>query len=395
MIPAPSTSDILKRLLSQPTAPFREAFVAAESKRLLDEHGIPCFLDPAGNLIAGVASARDLSSGFRIGLIAHMDHPGFHVERRARGGDPRLFEATFWGGAPFDGMPGAEVLVYDPAEKDAIVKGRVREVRDGRTRASGRRLLLDLDVADGDRIPKHAFGSFDLPGVAFDGDFVSTRAADDVAGCAIALGAIIDDRALARVEGKTGRGRRAPLFAVLTRAEEVGFIGCLDLLESRRLRSNCWMISLEASRELPEAELGKGPVLRIGDKTCLFDAEFAALTWLLARDLETATKKTEKPFKFQRRLMSGGTCEATPLTLFGIKAAALAVPLRNYHNIGEDGRPAPEIISLGDVEGARRFCVEIARRLTRPPRWRDDKLKDIRRDYRLLKERLQVKVKVE
>lgn len=381
-----NSQDILQRLLSQPTAPFREGFVTFEIKRILDENEIPYFQDNSGNLIAGADSFKELTQGFRIGLIAHMDHPGFHVDRPAKRGNPRLFEATFWGGGPFDGMQDAPICVYDPNDRLSVIKGRILEVREPQKKTEGRKLILDLDIPVGVKLPKHAFGSFDISGAEFDGDRVLTRSADDLAGCAIAIGAILDNR------NQVGRKKSAPLFAVLTRAEEVGFVGCLDLLETKKLRSNCWMISLEASKELPEAEFGKGPVLRIGDRTCLFDAEFAQITWQFARDLEAETKESEKPFIYQRRLMSGGTCEATPLTLFGFKAAALAVPLRNYHNIGEDGRPAPEVISLRDVEGARRFCNEIARRLPKPPKWREDKLKEITRDYRLMKKYLQVKI---
>lgn len=383
-----NTRDLLTRICSQPTAPFRENWVAAELIQILEEEKIPYFQDAAGNLIAGAAKPIDLERGFGIGLMAHMDHPGFHVDG-PEGKNPNRYLATFWGGAPFDGMIGEKVRIYSPHERDWSRTGTICAVGPANPKAEGRGITIDFDLAAGETLPAYTFGSFDLPGINIEGDQVFTRAADDLAGCAIALGAVIDqfrDRKAKQPHNP------APLFAIFTRGEEVGFIGCIALLEEGLIHKNNWMLSLEASRELPEAEFGKGPVLRTGDRACLFDVEFSAVSWLVAQQLEAETKSSERPFIYQRRLMSGGTCEATPLTLFGFPAAGVAVPLRNYHNIGADLNPASEIISLSDVEGARRFCVELAKRVPEPPKWRELKLEEIRRDYSLLKNQLQFKV---
>jgi endoglucanase len=180
-------------------------------------------------------------------------------------------------------------------------------------------------------------------------------------------------------------------LAVFTRAEEVGFIGCTDLLTRKILPENIWFLSLEASKALPEAEMGRGPVLRIGDAWCLFDAEFSSLLWTFAKELAASTEKSENPFRFQRRLMSGGVCEGTPLTIFGFQVAAISVPLLNYHNQGEDG-PAQEMISLFDVEGARALCFSLAEKLKEKPDWKSKVKKEILGFHRKLKPHLKAQI---
>jgi endoglucanase len=94
-----------------------------------------------------------------------------------------------------------------------------------------------------------------------------------------------------------------------------------------------------------------------------------------------------RQFQFQRRLMSGGTCEATPLNLYGYRTSAMAVPLVNYHNQGSHG-PAPEMISLRDTEMAREFCAALALKLSHPTLNTERLLKRILKDYRLVKDLL-------
>ncbi|MEK7334394.1 MAG: hypothetical protein AAB222_03615, partial [Candidatus Binatota bacterium] len=74
------------------------------------------------------------------------------------------------------------------------------------------------------------------------------------------------------------------------------------------------------------------------------------------------TQKRERPFLYQRRVMDGGTCEATPYQLRGYIAGGIAVPLRNYHNQGKK-RIGPEVVHLKDVEGAVRFLIEMTIRM--------------------------------
>ncbi|MEK7357415.1 MAG: hypothetical protein AAB250_13265, partial [Bdellovibrionota bacterium] len=74
-----TTRDLLEKILTEPTAPFREDRVRSAIERELEAHGIPFVRDAGGNLIAGTDRPASLAKGFHIALLAHMDHPGFHL----------------------------------------------------------------------------------------------------------------------------------------------------------------------------------------------------------------------------------------------------------------------------------------------------------------------------
>jgi hypothetical protein len=88
-------------------------------------------------------------------------------------------------------------------------------------------------------------------------------------------------------------------------------------------------ISLETSSERPPAKIGDGPILRVGDKSSIFDSAATATLAQIAADSHIPV---------QRCLMPGGTCEATAYQLYGFRSAALCVALGNYHNCGP-GQP--------------------------------------------------------
>jgi len=102
--------------------------------------------------------------------------------------------------------------------------------------------------------------------------------------------------------------------------------------------------------------MGKGPVIRVGDRLRVFDPD----TVLACEAAANAHAKTQKSFRFQRRLMDGGACEASAFSLAGYPTVCLAFPLGNYHNVGTRGL-APEFIDESDfrngVEALGAFAV--------------------------------------
>src|SRR6185437_14124322 len=104
------------------------------------------------------------------------------------------------------------------------------------------------------------------------------------------------------------------------------------------------------------AEIGKGPVVRLGDRYTVFDSGALRIF------SELALKRL--PDKHQRRVMDGGTCEATAATVYGIPCVGISVPLGNYHNQsfegGPDSRgdlgPAPEFVHREDIAGLQELC---------------------------------------
>jgi endoglucanase len=178
-------------------------------------------------------------------------------------------------------------------------------------------------------------------------------ACDDLAGLAAALGAF--DLLLAQ------RGRSKPNVRVLlTRAEEVGFIGAIAAARGRNLPNGARFITLENSKSFADSPVGGGPIVRVGDRTSTFDPE---LTYRLGRIAEELAEADDS-FKWQRRLMPGGTCEASAFQAFGRTAACLCLPLENYHNMDErTGRIAAESISVADFRDLVRLLVAVGQTL--------------------------------
>jgi putative aminopeptidase FrvX len=112
------------------------------------------------------------------------------------------------------------------------------------------------------------------------------------------------------------------------------------------------VISLETSSELPSAKMGAGPIVRVGDRTSVFDPAVTA---------ELLEAAEQAGITVQRCLMSGGTCEATAFQLYGVRAGALCVALGNYHNRGADLRIEQEVVSVADFAGLTALCVALAR----------------------------------
>ena len=104
--------------------------------------------------------------------------------------------------------------------------------------------------------------------------------------------------------------------------------------------------------------MGEGVIVRVGDRTSIFDPGVTA---------ELTAVATAEKLSFQRCLMSGGTCEATAYALDGYRCGALCIALGNYHNCGPETRIASEFVSLSDVEGLVALCTALARRTAGQP----------------------------
>jgi endoglucanase len=274
----------------------------------------------------------------------------------------------WYGGSPVRHLAGKRMRLVTDA--GLLGTGRMQRPR---VNAGGWAIDTDEIRIDGrlESAPRATtiYGSFDFRAPVWESDdLIRCPAADDLVG----VHAIVET-ALALWRGD--KAPAAPFIGLLTRAEEVGFVGAIAHLELGWLqdrRRPMLAISLEASRTLPGAEIGKGPIVRLGDRRTVFDpAMLEVLTQAARRSL---------PDRHQRRVMDGGSCEATAMTAWGVPAAGISVPLGNYHNQGleggEDckapGGPAPEFVSRADVEGLLRLCGAIAKPgATRVNAWSD------------------------
>ncbi|MDP6550276.1 MAG: hypothetical protein QF659_09415 [Dehalococcoidia bacterium] len=330
--------DFLARLAAQPAVAFHEGGVASAMGSMLEELGLGFQEDAYGNIIARVPGRQPDRTP--LALVAHMDHPGFeavathegYLVCEALGGIP---PASFEAGVPL------LVVLAGGQRLQAVTAGRHGEEEQRQTlaRLAEPRQLQHLNL------PRPAV--FDLPDFQVDGELLRMRAADDLAGC----GAIL--AALSRLSGNPPPG---DVFGVFTRAEEVGLIGARLLAESGTLPQNTLIVSVESSRTLPGAEIGGGPVIRVGDAGLTFSADAEAV---LRRALETLQAKPEG-FKAQRQLMSGGVCEASAFARHGYLATGLAFPLGNYHNGAPDGRIEAEYIHIADYVAGARLMIQAA-----------------------------------
>ncbi len=274
-----SLLELTRSILAQPTAPFHEDAVRAEIlMQLAQIPSVHVEHDGFGNVVARYDGCSGHSE---YAFAAHMDHPGYVGEE-------------FLGGVP----------------------ETYREKKPP-TRDFG------------------AFAMWDLPACEVREGRIHSRACDDLIGC-VAILALFQE--LDRTKAA------ATVHGLFTRAEEVGFVGAIQLAKSGRVPKDVTIISLECSSERsPGAgKMGDGPIIRVGDKTSIFDDAVTAALVKAATDAKLA---------HQRCLMSGGTCEATAYQLYGYRTGALCVALGNYHNCGPDLTIAPEFVAVEDVAG--------------------------------------------
>jgi endoglucanase len=280
--------EIIRSVLAQPTAPFHEDAVRAEIFQQLAQ----CLHVRTKQDAFGnvIAHYQRGPESARFALVAHMDHPGYV-------------------GGEFLGSVPEEYRKSQPPTRDF-----------------------------------GAFAMWDLPACELREGRVYSRACDDLIGCAAIL---------ATFQELERAGAEASVYGLFTRAEEVGFVGAIRLAQAGLVPAEVTIVSLETSSEkAPGCKMGEGVIVRVGDRTSIFDPAVTATFLDLA-------KRTEIPV--QRCLMSGGTCEATAFQLYGYRCGALCVALGNYHNCGPDQRIEPEFVALTDVQALVRLCTEIAR----------------------------------
>jgi endoglucanase len=355
---------LLEEILSQPSSPFREGHVIRTLTEVLTQGGVPWFRDPVGNLILGADSekayrkllATPSSEPLRI-FIAHLDHPGFHGAKYL---SPTELEFVWHGGSPTQHLVGAPVWIAD--RQGPYAEGHIKSVemtKTGRAIAKGVIELPADDHREGSTPKaKDLFGGFRFRAPVWEeNEIVYTKAADDLVGSYAITRLALD--IWSKAARKKSRGKTPPFIGLLTRAEEVGYIGALGHLELgwlQKARREILCVSLETSRALPGAEIGKGPVVRQGDRFGVFHPQASRAFALRAMKA--------LPDRHQKRVMDGGTCEATTTMVYGFPTVGISVPLGNYHNTSFEGGPdsagalgpAPEFVHLRDLEGLLTLC---------------------------------------
>lgn len=368
----------LAQLTQIPTAAGREGRVIDWVRRWVAERdGLEIGADTHGNLTIAAptpwTAGTDRAGEPPVYFTAHLDHPAFVVERVI---GPQTLQLAFRGGVMDDYFEEARVVIHTAggARLGATLAGKA-EV--GCALFKSHLAELD-DGADTDEITTADIATWELPGAEeIDGVF-HTAACDDLAAAAAALAALDELRA------RRGAGEPvADVRILLTRAEEIGFLGAIGACRERTMPTGARVIALENSRSFDDSPIGGGPIVRVGDRLSIFSPGLTAAVAQRAEDvaggpsLPTAAQKvTDLPkWKWQRKLMAGGACEATVFCNAGYESTCVCLPLGNYHNMADlaavqagahTGRPrvGREFISLSDYDGLIDLLVACGEKLT-------------------------------
>lgn len=352
----------LKEITAIPTAAGREQRVIAWIRNWVKQRrSLKLREDKAGNLIVTQNRAATASSGTKstrpIFITAHLDHPAFVVRHINSDG---TIELEFRGGVNDPYFDNAAIEIIDSGDRphrativalDSAAKP-FKRVKARLTKSTNAATIRAGDIA------RWVFANHaKLPRV--NNGLLYTHACDDLAAVAAALSTL---------EVLRRRTDAAHVGLLFTRAEEIGFIGAIAACKHKSVPKNARLICLENSRSFAESPIGAGPIVRVGDKMSVFGPTLTNRISMIMMEHQ----KTHPVFKWQRKLMPGGTCEATTFTTYGYESTCLCLPLGNYHNMTDiDGvakgkRPAkvgPEFISIDDYHGLIEMLIVCATQL--------------------------------
>ena len=334
--------DWLKEVTTIPTAAGREDRVIAWIEQWLSHRkNLELKRDKAGNLmIMHKNKPPATQQPAPIYITAHLDHPAFVV----RTVKSETIELEFRGGVHDAYFEGAKIEIVDSNDKShKAVINKLSAKSKPFKRATATLTRPKKGIVPGD------IGRWAFPKPSIDkNNILHTHACDDLAALVAAL-AVMD--VIQKRDGFEHIG------LLLTRAEEVGFVGAIAACKLRTVPKSSRLICLENSRSFPESPIGAGPILRVGDRLSVFEPN---LTNAMS-DIMLAYEKKHPDFKWQRKLMPGGACEATAFATYGYLSTCVCLPLGNYHNMRDidavkagtrkDARVGREFISVDDFHG--------------------------------------------
>lgn len=333
--------------------------------------------DVHGNLVVRAAEAWGAGEA-PIYITAHLDHPAFVVERVI---GPQTLELSFRGGVMDDYFVDAEVVVHRGTKQ--MARATLRGPGDGPQepfKTYRAELQSPLEgVRPGD------IAVWALPEQEILDGVLHTNACDDLAAAAAAL-ATLNELCVLREAGQNVGDVRL----LFTRAEEIGFIGAIGVSRDGALERNARLIALENSRSFADSPIGGGPIVRVGDRVSVFSPELTGAVAAVAERIAggpamvtAAQKHSEGPaWRWQRKLMAGGACEASVFCAYGYQSTCVCLPLGNYHNMADldavqagtntaTPRVGREYISVADYLGMVDLLVGCGLQLPDRPSFRE------------------------
>lgn len=357
---------MLLAITSMPTAAGCEGAVQRAIdlwvESLNDQHGVATVStrrDRVGNVLitaSAAARGRARAAGGARGrnrraaspsllITAHLDHPAFVVRRALNAHE---LELEFRGGVHDPYFVGAEIEVFGGASSThAAPSARITALDAKAQPFKILRATMDDRAVDARTIASGSIARWLLPKAEINGGLLRTHACDDLAALGTAM--IVFERLL-------GAGKADGVGLLFTVAEEVGFLGAIHAASSGIIPRGATLLCLENSRSFPhDSPIGAGAILRVGDRLSVFTPSVTnALTQLYQQHAAQ-----NRAFKWQRKLMPGGACEATAFAALGHASTCLCLPLANYHNMCEidevlaGKRPAQigrEFVAIADIE---------------------------------------------
>lgn len=326
-MPEPTASRLqtLLDLASIPTATGKEDRVVEFVERwAADRRWLAVERDAHGNMLL-FPKGVDIRSTPSVLMTGHLDHPAFVVERVGGEGLERgTVELSFRGGVRqeyFDKRP--RVAIHG---EGGVARATVEKAGPASEITAHRECVARLDgaSASGATVAPGDVGVWDLPVASIDErGMVHAPACDDLAAVAAALCALDESP------------RDLPFGLLLTRAEETGFVGAIGACRDGFIPAAAKLIALENSRSFPhDSPIGAGPIVRVGDRMSTFSPSLTAAVAKVCERLAKEHALRERPFRWQRKLMPGGACEATCYCAYGYDATCVCLPLGNYHNMG-------------------------------------------------------------
>jgi putative aminopeptidase FrvX len=339
----------LMELTAIPTAAGQEGRVIEWIERWVKKQsGIALRHDKFGNLLL---TQKRKSSKKPIYITAHLDHPAFVVRKQI---DDLHLEMEFRGGVNDAYFVGANVEVFDNDDN-----GYIGTIQSLNPKAKPfKRVIVKLKKGVAGILLKDDIARWKFNPPIVKNGVLHAPACDDLAGVAAALCALDKIKRLPAL-GHVG--------ILLTRAEEIGFVGAIAAAKNKSVPKTSRLLCLETSRSFPESPIGGGPILRVGDKTSVFGPDIT--------NAVSEIMNAQKKLTWQRKLMPGGTCESTAFCEYGYLSTCLCLALGNYHNMKDiDGvlqknkpaKVAPEFISVNDFHGLVEMLKIICRDLDKP-----------------------------
>ncbi|MCC6682660.1 MAG: hypothetical protein IT445_17305 [Phycisphaeraceae bacterium] len=334
---------LLMNMVNLVTAPGREHRVIREvnnwAKSRVD---VDLTTDRTGNLIIkrkGISTTRPLV------LVAHMDHPGFLVTRRKG----KRIHAIFRGVINHKYIRYARIRLYRNNDDTPTTEGTIVHVTPSNEPYGGHRVEVACDcstpVRPGDVM------TWALKPARIRRGQLYAPVTDNLTGVAAAM--ICFDRLVDCPHD---------IRLLFTRAEEVGCLGAIEADRSGLLPPSAQIVVLENTRCYPDTPVGGGPIVRVGDRTCTYDPDLTFRIKSIANNYATR----HRDFRWQYRLMLGGSCEASVYQILGYSTSCVCLALANYHNMNErTGKIDTERISLNDFQCMVKLLVEIGSQLPR------------------------------